>query len=152
MPCLCWDVCADVLSLRETPHIVCERQCAGRGSRADRKLKEEAGGCQGRRGDLGGVRGHTEDSGAEEVARQGQPLRLRARQGRDDGASACQPLLVLLGVVQGGGDTLRGSAKAWRDEVREQRERVRKVEKELKRLKERMTELEKGKGKEKEDE
>jgi len=49
-------------------------------------------------------------------------------------------------------EDLQRVAKAWRDEAREQKERVKKVEKEVKRLKERVTELEKGKGKEKEDE
>jgi len=47
---------------------------------------------------------------------------------------------------------LQRTAKAWRDEAREQRERVKTVEKEVKRLRERVMELEKGKGKEKEDE
>jgi len=51
-------------------------------------------------------------------------------------------------------EDLQRAAKAWRDKVREQRERVKKVEKEVKRLRERVMELEekgKGKGKEKED-
>ena len=48
-------------------------------------------------------------------------------------------------------EDLQRVAKAWRDKVREQGERVKKVEKEVKRLKERVMELEKGKGKEKED-
>jgi len=48
-------------------------------------------------------------------------------------------------------EDLQRVAKVWRDKAREQRERVKKVEKEVKRLRERVTELEKGKGKEKED-
>jgi len=48
-------------------------------------------------------------------------------------------------MVQGSGEVLGGpgeSGKAWKDEAREQREKVKEVEKEVKRLRERVAELE----------
>jgi len=113
MRCPCRITRAYVLSLHETPRIVHEGRHAGRGSRAVRRLKEEAGSHCGCGGHLGGVRGGcTEDPGAEEAARQGQPVRLRTQQGWEDDTSACQPLLALLGVVQGSGEMLGGSAES----------------------------------------
>ena len=49
-------------------------------------------------------------------------------------------------------EDLQQMAKAWRDEAREQREKLKEVEKEVKQLRERVAELEKkGKGKGKEE-
>jgi len=45
-------------------------------------------------------------------------------------------------VVEKHLEDLQRAAKAWRDEVREQREKVKEVEKEVKRLRERVAELE----------
>jgi len=145
-------------SLPEMPCIVCEGQRARHRSRADHGLKEEVGSHHGCHLHLGGVRGgHAEDSSAEEAARQGQPFDFELEEDRTMAPLPINPFWPFWEWSKGVEkclEDLQRVAKAWRDEAREQRERVKKVEKEVKRLRERVTELEmkgKGKGKEKED-